>query len=59
VSNKIKQLLEDMHSKCSLISDLLKIKQGISLVPGSMACKIQRADGGSAWQDDSQGHRSC
>jgi len=52
VSNKIKQLLEDMHSKCSLISDLLKIKQGISLVPGSMANSIQRPAIGSTIRQD-------
>ncbi|OEL30873.1 hypothetical protein BAE44_0008112 [Dichanthelium oligosanthes] len=38
MSKKIEQLIEDMHSKCSPISDLLKINPGSSLqtyMPGS------------------------
>ncbi|CAL4888695.1 unnamed protein product [Urochloa decumbens] len=46
MSNKIKQLIEDMHSKCSPISDLLKINPSSSLHP-NMPTYTKRSDSSS------------
>jgi len=61
ISNKIKQLLEGMHSKCSIISDLLKINQSISpvSVAGSMANSLERPAIGSTIRQDKLYGRSA
>ncbi|CAL5059014.1 unnamed protein product [Urochloa decumbens] len=46
MSNKIKQLIEDMHSKCSPISDLLKINTSSSIHP-NMPTSTKRSDSSS------------
>ncbi|CAL4970171.1 unnamed protein product [Urochloa decumbens] len=40
MSNKIKQLIEDMLSLCPRISDLLKINTSSSIIPGSLANSV-------------------
>ncbi|CAL4992279.1 unnamed protein product [Urochloa decumbens] len=51
MSNKIKQLIEDIHSLCPIISDLLN-KNLSSTLPGSMANSLKRAAIGSTITQD-------
>ncbi|CAL4888681.1 unnamed protein product [Urochloa decumbens] len=47
MSNKIKQLMEEMHSLCPLISELLKINTSSSILKGSTVKSLERPAIGS------------